>query len=719
MLTHVSLPTWFDLFRALLRRPPADTDLARPWCSEGALAGWLSRSAWSMALIALWRLRRAPAFSVIVWVPDFFCNASLAALRATGAKLLFYPLTVDMAPDVTACRLLAETEPPDLFVLVHYFGQPAPAAAARDFCRRHGAWLIEDAAHVLRPVDGVGVLGDFVLYSPHKHLPAPDGAILVVRPNGAGKLGEDGLASFGPPASWPGQLRELQHRLGCSEHRAQARSAVWLVKRVLQKLGVRSWHRPMTPFAEPLTLSTAASIQSSVPLLNGLARRLLAGLINDLGVVASQRQRNQLLWDGLLTDDGLCSDHVSFGTRPVHREWTPYLAAYRIDSAMVDAIYDQWHRRGLPVTTWPDLPHEVTMHRERHANAWHLRHSRLYLPVHQSLIARQLSKVCGRRQTAQEDETCIRLMWDNATREQWHRWMVQAGRSNLLQSWGYGEAKSADGKWRARRGVFYMGSVPIAIVQVLEKRIAGLPGVLRINRGPLALRPLLPQEVDAIWQQLASLRQLSRGGVLSVAPDLSLSGSSLTLLERLCFRQITPNSYESVWVDLGPELDVLRKGLDGKWRNMLTFSEKAGLKLDVGSDVATFDWMIARYEEMKQEKAFSGPPIELLLNLHRSCSGDDQLLILRAVHEGELVAGICVARHGAAATYLLGWNGSKGRNLKANQYLLWQAVVHLKQSGTHWFDLGGISEDRTPGITAFKLGLNGERYALVGEYWKW
>lgn len=719
VLTQAPLPTWLNLFRALLRRPPSDADLAKPWRSEGAVAGWLSRSAWSLALIALWRKSRAPASPVTVWIPDFFCNASLAVLRWTGARLVFYPVSVEMAPDFAACRILADAEPPDMFVLVHYFGQPAPATATRDFCTRHGAWLIEDAVHVLRPVNGIGAYGDCVLYSLHKHLPIPDGAVLVVRPNGPGKFGEDGLASFGLPSSWPSQLRELQHQLGCSESSGQAHAVIWLVKRVLQKLGVHSWRRSMTPFAEPLNLRHTASIQLSAPSLSSLARRLLAGLIFDLGVVACQRQRHQLLWDGLLIDDESCPGHLSFGARPVHREWTPYLAAYRADSATVGAIYDQWHRQSLPVTIWPDLPPEVTMHRERHANAWHLRHSRLYLPVHQSLIARRLWKACCRHKTDQESETRIRLIWDNATQEQWQRWMVQTGRSNLLQSWAYGEAKSVEGGWRARRGVFYIDSEPIAFVQVMQKRIAGLLGASRINRGPLFLRLPLPHELRAIWRQLAGLRRLWRGGVLTVAPELSLSGSSLALMERLCFRQITPYSWESVWVDLGLELDALRKGLDGKWRNMLTFSEKAGLKLEIGSDVARFDWMMARYQEMKQAKDFSGPPIELLLNLRRSCSGDDQLLILRAVHEGEMVAGICLARHGAAATYLLGWNGSKGRNLKANQYLLWQAIVHLKHSGTRWFDLGGISEDRTPGITSFKLGLNGERYTLVGEYWKW
>ena len=92
---------------------------------------------------------------------------------------------------------------------------------------------------------------------------------------------------------------------------------------------------------------------------------------------------------------------------------------------------------------------------------------------------------------------------------------------------------------------------------------------------------------------------------------------------------------------------------------------------------------------------------------------------MRAVVVGQPVAGICLIPHGAAATYLLGWSGSEGRDLKANHYLLWQAIEYLKQRDLRWFDLGGIDEDRTPGIAAFKLGINGERYESVGEFWKW
>lgn len=128
---------------------------------------------------------------------------------------------------------------------------------------------------------------------------------------------------------------------------------------------------------------------------------------------------------------------------------------------------------------------------------------------------------------------------------------------------------------------------------------------------------------------------------------------------------------------------------------------------------------MARYQELMQEKNFSGADADFLQYLRQHAGGEEWLIILQAVHEDEPVAGICVFRHGSAATYLLGWNGGKGCKLKANQYLLWQAIMHLNQSGLRWLDLGGINEEQTLGITAFKLGLNGVRYELVGEYWKW
>jgi len=719
MMTQAPLPTWKNLFHALLHRQPSDNELAKPWHEKGDTAGLLSRSAWSLALIALWRSSHVRETPINVWLPDFFCNAPLEILRRTDVETVFYPLTEKMEPDMAACRRLAESKPVDLFVLVHYFGKPAPAAAARDFCKQHSAWLIEDAAHVFRPVNGIGRYGDFVLYSLHKHLPIPDGALLVVRTGGPASFGGGEMKTFGLPDSWPGQLLKLQRELRRSGKRVRAHSIVWLFKRFLQKLGVRYTYRSSAGFKENSNHGHAVPKTFANPPMGLLARRLLAGLLPDLWVVSRRRQRNQMLWDFLLLDrDEKKFNEISAAERPQERRWTPYMAAYRLDPDTACAIFEQWRNRGLPASTWPDLPPEVIEQHERHAKAWELRHSHIYLPVHQSMSERSMIRLCGYECFPRENDMYLELVWEDATREQWKKWMTEAGRSNMLQSWAYGEAMSEHSGCQVRRGVFYRDDEPVAIVQMLKKTVTGLLSASRINRGPVPLRSITPLEQWGIFSELSRFGSVWRGRTLKIAPELDLSGSTLALMQKLGFRQYSQRAWESVWVDLKLEPEVLRKRLDGKWRNMLTFSEKKKMDLEISTSDSSFEWMMARYHQLMQEKDFEGPSIAFLQTLRKKLDADDQLIILRALHEGRPVAGICLARHGIAATYLLGWNGSEGRKLKANQYLLWQAIIHLKRTGFHWLDLGGINDVDTPGIASFKLGMNGERYELVGEYWK-
>lgn len=714
MLTISPLPTWFNLCRAMARIPPSDTDLAAPWHRDGEVAGWLSRSTWSLALITLWRQRITLKLPVTVWVPDYFCNSALLALRQTDAKLILYPLTATMAPEMAVCRTLAETTPPDLFLLPHYFGKPNSFGPSRDFCRHHGAWLIEDGAHVLRPVDGIGVCGDFVMYSPHKHLPVPDGAVLVIRPDGPSQFGVQGLTAFGVPASWCGQLRNLQRQMGGSVKSTWGHSIVWLVKRVLQKLGTRFRRFSRIPFSEQWSYGSSKLIQAPQ---SRLARRMLATVLPSLGTIARLRQRHQLLLDALLLNDkGHNADALLAAERSINREWTPYLAGYQAVFDRAQETYEQWRRSGLPVTTWPDLPPEIMLNQEFHATALNFRHARVYLPVHQDLSIREMLKLCHSRKCFNECEPDLCVAWDKASPRQWQNWMAQAGSSNLLQSWAYGEAKSDNSSWCIKRGVFYSRNRPIAFVQVLQRRVFGSILVSRINRGPLFLTPPTDQERWAVFEKLSAFGNLWEGKLLAVAPELNLSGSNVAMMEDLGFRQFLSSTWESAWIDLTLDVTTLRANLDGKWRNMLSFSEKSGLKLDVGNDDQSFFWMVERYEELMQEKNFIGVPVSLLQGLRKHLGPEASLTIMRAICNDEAVAGICLVSHGNAATYLVGWNGLKGRNLKANQYLLWQAVLHLKQSGLQYFDLGGISEDHTPSIAAFKLGMKGKRYGLVGEY---
>jgi len=712
-VTQAPLPTWAQLGRALWQRPVSDDQSTAPWRRSGEIAGWLSRSAWSLALIALWRRARVDGPPITVWLPDFFCNAALEALRRADVRLLFYPVTDNLTPNLPACRALAAATPPDLFVLVHYFGEPSPAAPVRDFCARYRAWLVEDAAHVLRPVTGVGSYGDFVLYSIHKHLPVSDGAILVARPSGPGELGESGLAALGPPESWAGQLADLSRASG-TQNSASGRARVWLAKRTLQTLGVGASGVSSAPFVDPIPAPPAPPLGDPSP--SRLSRRLLGGVLGDLAQIATTRHRHQLLWDEVCAaDGGGGAGPVSAVARPVHREWTPYLAGYAAGESAA-AIYEGWLSRALPVTTWPDLPPEVAATPELHPVAWRHRHSRVYLPVQQSLRTRAIaSRAVVGRDT--DPPVPVRTVWDAVTEAEWNRLLLASERSNLLQGWAYGNARAQISGWRVRRAVFYVDERPVAFTQVLQKRIGGLLTVSRINRGPLQIGPASAVERRAVLGEVASLGRAISGRALAIAPELPLSGESLLLMARLGFRERPIPGAASIWIDLADDGEVLRKRLDSKWRNMLTVAEKSGLQLEVGSSGALFDWMLARYETLLHEKDFRGPAPALLRAWRGTAA--HEFVVLRAIREGEPIAGICVALHAASATYLLGWNGDLGRQFKANQFLLWNAVGHLKAAGLRWLDLGGISEDDTPGIAAFKLGMNGERYELAGEFVRW
>ncbi|MFA6022007.1 MAG: GNAT family N-acetyltransferase, partial [Rhodospirillales bacterium] len=175
--------------------------------------------------------------------------------------------------------------------------------------------------------------------------------------------------------------------------------------------------------------------------------------------------------------------------------------------------------------------------------------------------------------------------------------------------------------------------------------------------------------------------------------------------------------WASAWIDLSQPLEILRKTLDGKWRNMLVGAEKAGLTAEISAEDAPRAWLMGHYIALMRDKNFTGMPPSQIEAMVGFLADPKDLQVIRALApDGEAVGGILLARHGASATYLVGWNGDNGRKLKANNFLLWQAIVTLQAQGCCWLDLGGIDAELTPSIAAFKRGMKGQEYCLAGEF---
>ena len=368
MITITPEATWSDLAE-MIAGAGSDGELAAPWRRRGERAFLLSRSAWAMQAIALWWRRHrdaAPCF----WLPDYFCNQSVAPLREIEAELVFYPVGTDLNPRWADCVALAETARPDLFVLVHYFGIPGDAARARRLCGKTGALLIEDAAHVQLPLPGIGEASDFTFYSPPKLAAVPDGSVLLMRGDNAA---QDLMASV---------VNEMTTRA--------ASARLWLAKQAIRKT------MPAVLLPDASSRGTRAFDDDSVgtiaptPGLSSAGRSGLTRLPRALAAIAARRNENAIRLSEVLVRDK--------GWKPIIAATdfnAPYRLVMRCDDQMTAAQrFETYRSRGCPVESWPDLAPEVAAEPDRHAGAIRLRQTLLLFPVHQSIKIDELIHRC-------------------------------------------------------------------------------------------------------------------------------------------------------------------------------------------------------------------------------------------------------------------------------------------------------------------------------------
>jgi lipid II:glycine glycyltransferase (peptidoglycan interpeptide bridge formation enzyme) len=90
-------------------------------------------------------------------------------------------------------------------------------------------------------------------------------------------------------------------------------------------------------------------------------------------------------------------------------------------------------------------------------------------------------------------------------------------------------------------------------------------------------------------------------------------------------------------------------------------------------------------------------------------------MILWAVDGREPVAAIAIVMHGNSATYRAGWSLARGRELRAHNVLLWDAVTMLKKGNYRALDLGGTTPTaESDGYIKFKQGMGGESFRTIG-----
>jgi len=205
-----------------------------------------------LALLAL----EVGAGDEVITTPLTFCATANVVLH-TGATPRFAdidPETWNLSPAAAAAALTSRTR---VLLPVHFGGRPADVAAFRALTDRHGAALVEDAAHAVEAVSAgrkIGATADFTCFSFYatKNLTTGEGGMLTTGSDSGARfariasqhgISRDGWARYGTTGQphyevlFPGykyNMMDLQaaiglHQLAAIDARLARRAAVWAI----------------------------------------------------------------------------------------------------------------------------------------------------------------------------------------------------------------------------------------------------------------------------------------------------------------------------------------------------------------------------------------------------------------------------------------------------------------------------------------------------------
>ena len=309
--------------------------------------------------------------------PAYHCRTMIDPALALGAKVILYPLGNDLSPTLDAFdNLASRSEWPIRAVLAtHFFGLPKPFAALASWCSQRSIALIEDCSHVLqfdrhRP-PSTGCYGDFVISSPYKFLPSPDGGVLFARQ--ADRLDQLRLR----PRSYVAEVRGILRAFSLTRdhQRNTGRCQVDSIKHELAALSETSLSRGGDSISHELLSGDYR------PADEGLAPLRFSEFIwrhADISKLARRRQDNYRRWSAALSAVAGC--HRPFPDLP--EGCIPYM--FPLHVAKPNPHFYLLKHLGMPIWRWDNIAASDC------ATAVNYRLHLLHLPCHQAIAKNEM-----------------------------------------------------------------------------------------------------------------------------------------------------------------------------------------------------------------------------------------------------------------------------------------------------------------------------------------
>ncbi len=288
----------------------------------------------------------------------------------------------------------------------------------------------------------------------------------------------------------------------------------------------------------------------------------------------------------------------------------------------------------------------------------------------------------------------MEIAWNQTTRDEWEA-LADSALAPMAQRWNYGAAHEALGGQTARAVLYDNAGRPLALSQVLSRRLRiGLSLSLATN-GPLWLAPCNRARALSLIRRSLPTR---RARLLF-----------FTLAQPVRAHRLLPLMHPATSARI--TLPQRRDNLHGKWRNALKKAEGFGLNIHHRQcSPKALGRLLAADAHQQKARNYRALPAEFSHAWQRLAPQD--LHLFTAHKDGILHAAALFLRHGNTASYHIAQSSPEGRQSGAARLVLWQAFRDLAQTGVAQIDLGLIDTENAPGLARFKLGSGAQAHRL-------
>lgn len=262
---------------------------------------------------------------------------------------------------------------------------------------------------------------------------------------------------------------------------------------------------------------------------------------------------------------------------------------------------------------------------------------------------------------------------------------------------------------------------PLALVPILSATRYRFISLQQLYGGPLFAADVTAQEKAAVFHQLAKARSRWRWQFVTLQPAWPQTDDNQQLIKAAGFKKIMSGA-STAWLSLKPDVNDLRAGLLGKWRNQLVKSEKQAFQVSLSfNKTASYHWLVEKdFEQSKQKNYLTASKlyIDQYQKMSALLDGKDSpsVMMVHAHERREKLSAALFLIHGTSATYLTGWSSDKGRMLSSQNRVVWQAILALKEKGIQYLDMGGLDTETLASVARFKLGTGAEPVTYVGTF---